>query len=205
MASNVERPYDHRHCCDARNIWFNPNGEAAARELRALPLVEREQVWADLSGKATTTYFRKNLTEDSEMVEEKIQELEQHLVAIPNKPALDMAQTSNPEYVNSRSFRLMFLRAWGFENPQLAAECMVQHFEVKMELFGKDKLGRNIRLSDFEEGDDPKDLEVVQCGFGQVLLGTDRGGRVVLLTRPSLMNSQSWKSIVSKQQSMIEF
>jgi hypothetical protein len=99
----------------------------------------------------------------------------------------------------------MFLRAWGFENPQLAAECMVQHFEMKMDLFGKDKLGRKIRLSDLEESDDPKDLEVVQCGVCQVLLGTDRGGRMVILTKPSLMNNQSWKSVVSKQQSMIEF
>jgi hypothetical protein len=144
MASNLERPYDHRNYCDALQIWFNPTGEAAVRELQELPHIEREQVWADLSGREATTYFRKNVTEDSEMVEERIQELEQHLVAIPNKPALDMAQISNPEFVNSRSFRLMFLRAWGFEDPKLAAERMVQHFEMKMDLFGKDKLGRNI-------------------------------------------------------------
>jgi hypothetical protein len=91
----------------------------------------------------------------------------------------------------------MFLRAWGFEDPKLAAERMVQHFEMKMDLFGKDKLGRNIRLADLEEGDDPKDLEVVQCGCNQVLLGSDLGGRTVIFDSQLLMNNQSRKSLVS--------
>jgi hypothetical protein len=198
MASNLELPYTHHHYLDmdARKIWFSPNGEAAARELHELPRIEREQVWADLSGREKTTYFQKNVTEDSEMVEAKIIELEQHLVAIPNKPALDIAQTSNPEYVNCRSFRLMFLRAWGFENPNLAAERMVQHFEMKMDLFGKEKLSRNIRLSDVEEGD-PEDLKVVQCGCTQALPGTDLGGRTVIFGSPNLCLNQSRKSLVS--------
>jgi hypothetical protein len=70
---------------------------------------------------------------------------------------------------------MMFLRCDEFRVKN-AAKRMMKHFDMKIELFGVDKLGRDITLNDF----DPFDIECLNAGFFQVLPTRDRAGRAIL-------------------------
>ena len=52
---------------------------------------------------------------------------------------------------------------------------MARHFQAKLDLFGADKLARNITQADL--GDD--DLECLYAGYEQFLSARDRAGRII--------------------------
>jgi len=80
----------------------------------------------------------------------------------------------NPEYV--RGMYLKFLRCEEFRVRD-ASERMIRHFDLKKTLFGVDKLGRDITLSDF----DVFDLDCLKAGFYQLLPQRDRAGRCIFM------------------------
>lgn len=72
---------------------------------------------------------------------------------------------------------MRFLRADRFD-AELAAQRLVLHFQIKQELFGDEKLGREIFLQDIRIVED--DWDAMQRGFLQVLPKRDFSGRRVL-------------------------
>ena len=55
---------------------------------------------------------------------------------------------------------------------------MVHHFETKQELFGEDKVARDITLDDF----DKDDMACIKAGGYQILPVRDRAGRCIFVT-----------------------
>ena len=74
----------------------------------------------------------------------------------------------------------MFLRSDYFDAPA-AARRIVRHFEQKLELFGVEKLTKNITQADISQDT----LDCLYHGFGQMLPVRDRAGREVLIMNPS--------------------
>lgn len=184
QSSNTK--YSHMNYLDACKIWFHPDGERAAKELKGLPLEEREQVWADLTGREATTTYKQNVVEDPYEIKSKLHELQSTLLKETNgSTAFQLVQNSYPDYMTSTSFLLKFLRASSYKTEIAASRIVHQHFEMKLELFGIECLGRNIVLSDL---DDQIMMQSASCC--QPLPGTDVGGRAVVVDRPGLMNGQ---------------
>jgi len=89
------------------------------------------------------------------------------------------AKKRNEDYVTGRAFRVMCLRAERME-VKSAAELVLQHFQVKQELFGDgDVLGREVRLSDLSADE----KEILKLGDMQVLPTRDAAGRTILVYR----------------------
>ena len=105
-----------------------------ANSLEKLSLQEREKIIFDKHGLPLKRH------EDPVNVQEILQELDQELQSIQDhdKQAYLEAEQMNPNYVKNAHFRLLFLRCEDFHVPD-AAKLIVQHFEVKKELFQKKK------------------------------------------------------------------
>jgi hypothetical protein len=115
-------------------------------ELNTLSLQERQQVEEEVHGVAD------EIKEDVQFVEEKLEELNLQINKIRKKPAYDLALFLYPAYVTDRAFLLMFLRCECF-GVALTAKHIVNHFEVKLEYFGIDKLVKDIAFEDLDEDD----------------------------------------------------
>eukprot|EP00339_Tiarina_fusa_P027317 CAMPEP_0117080352 /NCGR_PEP_ID=MMETSP0472-20121206/56695_1 /TAXON_ID=693140 ORGANISM="Tiarina fusus, Strain LIS" /NCGR_SAMPLE_ID=MMETSP0472 /ASSEMBLY_ACC=CAM_ASM_000603 /LENGTH=319 /DNA_ID=CAMNT_0004807961 /DNA_START=69 /DNA_END=1026 /DNA_ORIENTATION=- len=160
---------------NACKIWFCPSEERISRELREMPQEEREKVWADLSGNEKTSQFRKDVPEEPEEIARALDEMSTALQEITDKPALDLATKQDGEYVDGRSFRLMFLRSCEYDGKR-AAQKLVEHMNTKQQLFGDHCLGRDIKLSDLNE----EDMKTLNSGGLQFLPERDNAGRIVL-------------------------
>lgn len=103
-----------------------------------------------------------------------LQLLQTNLDDIKHGTAYQTAEALNRSYVSDRDYRMTFLRANRY-SPKAAAEQMIRHFDLKLKLFGKDKLARDIALSDL--GDE--DVKTLIGGSYQVSPVRDRAGRYV--------------------------
>ena len=144
-----------------------------ADALSSMSMSERESAILDTHGVSDLN------DEDEAFVDAKLAELEVALLKIPEKKAYYMAKATAPAYVCDRKFRLMFLRADRFI-VSAAAKRLVNHFVTKLDLFGKDFLGKNIRLSDLSE----EDMKSLRAGGCQMLPHRDASGRLVLFYTP---------------------
>jgi hypothetical protein len=107
------------------------------------------------------------------------------------------AQKMNPHYVNSKEFRLMFLRMYSDcgcnTDPQntnvttydvgKAKDKLLLHFQIKKQIFGNknnDVLGRDVRLSDL----DSNDRIAMNSGAFQIMPERDTAGRAIILYAP---------------------
>ena len=144
-----------------------------ASALNSMSLEQRESAILETHGVSELH------SEDEAFIDAKLAELEVELLNIPEKKAYYMAKATSPAYVCDRKFRLMFLRADNYDVPA-AAKRLVNHFETKLDLFGKDLLGRNIRLSDLSE----EDMKSLRAGGCQMLPHRDASGRLVLFYTP---------------------
>ena len=139
-----------------------------ARDMNRLSVEEREKVFEDVHGIARV------LDEPPEFIEACLALLEKELTNISNKVAYDLASSISKEYTSSKKRRLMFLRAESFD-PCNAASRMVRFFDEKYDLFGADKLTKDITLDDL----DPDDIVNLENGLYQVLPEKDPAGRKV--------------------------
>jgi hypothetical protein len=147
------------------------------KELNDLSLAERERVCEEIHGVASV------IDESSpDFVSKKLEELEQELQNISRKrvngtsSGYHMAQFLAPQYVKNRNFRLMFLRADRF-SARAAAKRLELHFDRKLELFGIEKLCKDITWEDLSEDDQASAMS----GFLQCLPSwKDRSGRRVI-------------------------
>lgn len=146
-------------------------------ELNKLSVQERDEVLQDVHG--VSDVMNENLL----TIEIKIAEMKQQLARIPlkQKAAYLQALEQNPNYVHDDKFLLMFLRADAF-NVEASALRFVSFFEHKLQLFGRDKLGRDIVVSDLSEDD----VLCLESGYSQMLAGRDRAGRAILCLIPMI-------------------
>ena len=103
--------------------------------------------------------------------------------------AYQQAVAQDPTYANNDDFRLMFLRAEGFDQPARAAERIMKFFEIKRTIFGVDKLTKEITLDDL--GDDAE--SVLKMGYMTLLPARDRSGRCILFIMPNLLGNLTEK------------
>ena len=159
-----------------------------ASELNKLSMEERDEVLLDLHGVSDV------IDEDPGLVATSIHRLLNELDYIPNeeKRAYLQALEQNEQYVRDEKFLLMFLRADRFNIPA-AASRVVAFYETKSELFGRDKLGRDILISDLTADD----IACLESGYAQILSGRDRAGRAILTLMPMIRNYKVIENKVS--------
>ena len=173
MPSNVNEEDAYEFAC---RIWFQAPGRAA-QELSQLTKLERERVWADLTGSKEISNFELPVEEPA-AIQECLNGFRDELMQYqakndPSRP-LAIVLRRKPEYIYNPSFMIRFLRASNYL-PKSARALLCRHFEMKQELFGSDRLDRDILLSDLSEGD----MEFLTHGTYQYLKEPDRAGRLV--------------------------
>ena len=141
-----------------------------ATEFTRLSLEERSKTYEELHG------VDEAVEETPALIERSLRELDEELLKIRKKSAYDLAEYQNKAYVTNPHFRMMFLRAGGFD-PEKAAAWLVRFFEGKLEYFGENRLTKRIQYSDL----DPDDQACVMAGDAQILPSRDRSGRVVVV------------------------
>lgn len=116
------------------------------------------------------------LEETPELIEESLMVLQTNTDLLPDKRAYNIAERLDPKYVRDRDFRLAFIRCDKFDC-QKAALRIVRHFQMKLELFGENKLAMDITQDDL----DKDDMDALYSGVGRLLNAFDSGGRIINL------------------------
>lgn len=151
------------------------------REFTNLPMPLRERVSQDMYG----------FGESQDVSSEKFALLEHEIRKIPDKVAYDLAYRRAPYYVRNQNFLLKFIRACNGDSKK-AAKRITRHFTTKLNLFGEDKLVKDIEVSDLDEDD----MEALASGGFQVLPQRDLAGRSVLFGRYTAMRYKTPKNMV---------
>ncbi|CAB9521386.1 Transfer protein [Seminavis robusta] len=139
-----------------------------AHQMSALSVEDRDKVYHDLYG--ITPAF----TETPELLQARLAAMEDELEQLHDIPAYDMAVLLDRDYVTKDEFRLRFLRA-DLLDAKKAAHRMARHFKAKMDLFGRDKLVKDITQDDLDDAT----LAALYSGYCQFLPLRDRAGRMV--------------------------
>ena len=159
-----------------------------AQDLNQMSLGEREQVFFDVHGVSN------GVAETEEMIARSLAELDDNLNRIRSKEAYLIAEAQDKEYVSNRKMRLKFLRSMTVcYDPNFTAKKIVRFFEMKRELFGTDKLTKDITLCDLEK----EDLACLESGLCHILPLRDRAGRAILSWTIKLRADFSLQSRVS--------
>ncbi len=146
--------------------------QALTKELDKLSLDEHEKILFDVHGIARTE------EEDQSSLEGMLEDLDKALdkTKKKEKEAYERAKFLNKFYVESKKFRLMFLRSECYD-PVAAAKTIVNHFEVKQKIFGDGEvLARDVRQDDLGDEDHDK----LNAGFIQVMPQRDAAGRAII-------------------------
>lgn len=144
-------------------------------ELCNLSADERRQVYDDIHAVSD------DIVETPELISQSLLRVDEEIMKIHDKYAYNFAHALDPKYVKNPGFVLRFLRATLFD-AESAASRIVKHFEVKMELFGREKLSQDITQDDL----DPEDLTMLYAGYYQYVPIRDRAGRAVELWLTSM-------------------
>ncbi len=163
-------------------------GDEFISELNKLSIQERDAVTHDVHG-------IKSISEETpEFICNCLELFESALEAIPinEKGAYIRAREKSSDYVKDKQFVLMFLRADQFDTKAAAAR-FVAFFETKMDLFGEEKLAKDIRMDDLNEDD----ITCLESGYAQILNARDRAGRAIFMLMPMLRKVKSLESRVS--------
>jgi len=154
-----------------------------ANALNALSLQERNAVYHELHG------VSEEVEETPTFMKQKFLEFESEWThrckSLASDAAIRIAMSLSPDLIHDTKFRLMFLRSENFRVPK-AVHRMIQFFEVKLYLFGRDRLVKNITLDDL----DRNDRDSLDSGFLQLLPIRDRAGRAILVL---MLQHQTYK------------
>ena len=151
------------------------------KELRELTAQERNTIMEELHG---VTVNMVNEECDATFVNDKLSSLDVELNKIKkNKQAYERALFLRPSYVKDRNFRLMFLRADEFDVTK-AARRILNHFQLKLSLFGLDKLVKDITMDDLSD----EDILLLKEGYQQIMPVKDRAGRTIVVMQNQLSN-----------------
>jgi hypothetical protein len=153
-----------------------------AQELNQMTFKERETVYEELHGVDTI------IEETEDFIHKTLEDVNRELSKIRIKPAYEQAESMSKEYVTSRKFRLMFLRAEYF-NVRKAAGRLVKFMEEKLQLFGSNALARPLYLSDL----DKDTQETLKSGVFQWIGARDRTGRSIIASFQKLVPARCYK------------
>jgi hypothetical protein len=155
------------------SLEFPPGKEIdrlVAQAMLELTAEEREKALEETHGVVDVN------KEDPDFMASCLDDLDNCLAARKEDTAYAQAEQMSFEYVSNNRFRIMFLRAMRYI-PQDAAERMIQFFEYKKELFGAEKLVKDITLEDLSEDD----LGPLEGGYVQIAPGKDMNRRPILI------------------------
>jgi hypothetical protein len=158
-----------------------------AAELSKLSMQERDEVLYDIHGVSDVQ------DEDPAFVQRCFEDLDDAISLLPvfDKMAYNQARDLDEAYVENEDFVLMFLRASSFDI-KYAASRIVAFFEAKLELFGPEKLTKDINYDDLDEDD----IKCLESGYAQILPGRDRAGRAILCMMPMIRKYRSLRNRV---------
>ena len=161
-----------------------------AEALNKMSLEDRDQLFLDVHGVA-------DIVDESKpgLVEEHLQRFDEELKKLrTQRPAvaIELAESMSPDYVNNHKIRLRFLRSTSFDVEKAAMKFM-KFFDLKFELFGGEKLCKEITYDDLNS----EDQEALKSGVMQVLPKRDRSGRGITAFSPSGQTFKSPESLVS--------
>jgi hypothetical protein len=164
-----------------------------AKELSQSSIDERQKAYEDFHG------ISQAKDEDPIHVDKCLADLEVEINKIRKSTAYEKVLFLNPKYAKERRFRLMFLRATQFDVIKAAVK-VIRHFDLKLELFGMDKLAKNrlTLLDDLLVEEDDKAF--LLGGLAQILPKKDRSGRPIFFYQQTLAlnNYTSQQSMVSE-------
>jgi len=187
---------------DLAKVPIDEEKMALDQEMKKLTITERDNAEQAVLGYSATAMnilkgvsrYQGNsvnsidgLVEDGEFLSQKFRELESAINAIeavgssgsdPDLAAYQLARDKDEIYVNHPLFRIGFLRAARYD-AQSAARRMMRYIREKLDLFGIEKLVRDIIISDL--GDDGR--RYLERGGLQIMPERDTAGRrVVFMT-----------------------
>ena len=179
-----------------REVENNYNVAYAADELNNLPAKERERVLFDLHGiiHADADADHHPMEDDNleQVVDRALAEMDTFLAKENKTPVpYQFAMLQSPDYVQDRRFRLSFLRAERFDAKRAAAK-VLKFFELKLDLFGRELLCKDIQLKDLTKDD----LECLKHGNIQILPARDRAGRSVVFACPAFFQYKTHDNFV---------
>jgi len=145
-----------------------------AHALSSLSFDERQKQQEILHGVDT------EIPENDAMVNEAFQSLNEHLDKVKRGSAYETAESLDVSYVSDTCFRLLFLRGNRFD-AKAAADQMIRYFQMKINLFGIEKIVKDITISDLDDDD----RACLRTGTHQVI-GTDQAGRTIWFNLPGL-------------------
>mmetsp|Transcript_44786 Transcript_44786/g.108194 ORF Transcript_44786/g.108194 Transcript_44786/m.108194 type:complete len:553 (-) Transcript_44786:12-1670(-) len=148
-----------------------------------LTFEELQQEQEDLHGVSAT------ISEEKVEVQVLLDTLDEHLNGMKMGTAFAFAESLNRDFCQNYDFRMMFLRANRYD-PKVAAKQIIKFLDIKLELFGLEKLTEEITLKDLTL-EDKQDL---LAGSMQLLPFTDRAGRRIVLEVPGLRTGKSLRS-----------
>eukprot|EP00980_Cylindrotheca_fusiformis_P029843 scaffold23925_cov157-Cylindrotheca_fusiformis.AAC.6 len=114
--------------------------------------------------------------ETPSLIETSLVEFDRLVRELDENQALLQAESIDRDYVQNPDYRLMFLRADRFDI-KAAAIRFVKHFQIKLELFGAEKLTVDITQDDL----DSDSMEALYSCTTQVSPLPDRGGRPIVI------------------------
>jgi hypothetical protein len=144
-----------------------------AKQMSLLSVKDRERAYMDVHGVSDL------VEETPEMVEGGLVQLESEILLLKDRAAYDLAESMDPSYIRNRDFRLAFLRTELFDSQQAALR-LIRHFQLKLDLFGRNRLAMDITQDDLDQDD----MDVLYSGYGRSLSTTDRAGRIIGLVVP---------------------
>ncbi|KAL3935899.1 MAG: hypothetical protein SGBAC_008678, partial [Bacillariaceae sp.] len=139
-----------------------------ASQMAKLSVADRERVYMDVHG------ISDDAQETPELIQESLMRVQTEIDVLPDKRAYNIAEQLDPKYVRDRDFRLSFIRCEKFDC-QKAALRIVRHFQMKLDLFGTDKLAMDITQDDL----DMDDMDVLYGCSSRFLNAYDSGGRII--------------------------
>ncbi|CAJ1965087.1 unnamed protein product [Cylindrotheca closterium] len=139
-----------------------------AAQMTKLSIADREKAYMDIHG------ISEDAQETPELIQESLLLLQNEINLLPDKKAYIIAGQLDPKYTQDRDFCLAFLRCEKFDC-QKAALRIVRHFQMKLDLFGQDKLATDITQDDL----DMDDMDALYSGAGRFLNAYDSAGRVI--------------------------
>ncbi|KAL3927398.1 MAG: hypothetical protein SGBAC_013102 [Bacillariaceae sp.] len=141
-----------------------------ALQMAKLSVADREKVYMEVHG------IPDFVAETPEVIHQSLLDLQVEIDKLPDKKAYSLTARQDPSYVEDKEFRLAFLRCEKF-NCQKAALRIIRHFQMKLYLFGVDKLALDIIQDDL----DTDDMAILYGGTGRFLKVLDAGGRLINL------------------------
>ena len=160
--------------------------------LGRLSFQERDKVYLELHGVDGA------VDERPDMVRERLNQFDACLIVLmgsfpkQGSKAYTQAALLDSEYV--QSFRLPVLRAVRFDVEQ-AADRFLKFWDMKMRLFGEEKLCKTITLEDLNKDD----MKTMKAGFIQIVPGRDSAGRAVAVLLPDFQTYEEPENFVSQE------